>query len=116
MNLDMYLSMRFAYVKYASLIKSNAHVYISAGDRFEYDPRFKQVLHKGSEMGFRDNQAYDIVVDHMPSTEWGRIHWYLDHKANSKINIISLLPPLIILPFGMSVMVLLMARNLAMGI
>lgn len=30
---------------------------IRAGDRFEYDPRFKQGLHKGSEMGFRDYQA-----------------------------------------------------------
>lgn len=57
---------------------------IRAGDRFEYDPRFKQGLYKGSEMGFSDDEAYDIVVDHMPLTEWGRIHWYLDHKAELK--------------------------------
>lgn len=57
---------------------------IRAGGSFEYQPRFMQGLHRGSERGFTDNEAYDIVVDHMPLTEWGRIHWYLDHKAELK--------------------------------
>ena len=57
---------------------------IRAGIRFEYDSQFKQGLLIGSLRGFTDNESYDVIVDHMPLTEWGRIHWYLDHKDELK--------------------------------
>lgn len=57
---------------------------IRAGGYLDYDPRFSQGLFRGSERGFSDKIYYDIIVDHMPLTEWGRIHWYLDHKDELK--------------------------------
>lgn len=57
---------------------------IRAGKRFEYDSLYKQGLYRNSVSGFRDKYAYDIVVDHMPLTEWGRVHWYLAHKDELK--------------------------------
>lgn len=57
---------------------------IRTGGCLDYDPRFSQGLFRGSERGFSDNEYYNIIVDHMPLTEWGRIHWYLEHKAELK--------------------------------
>jgi hypothetical protein len=55
-----------------------------AEKQFVYDPVFEHGLNKGSQYGFTDNQYYDIAVDHMPFTEWGRIQWYLKHKQEIK--------------------------------
>lgn len=53
---------------------------IRAVASFEYDPRFMHGLNRDSLRGFTDNNFYNIVVDHMPLSEWGRINWYLEHK------------------------------------
>jgi len=57
---------------------------IRAEIQYEYDPVFQNGLFNLSERGFTDDQNYDIAVDHMPLTEWGRIQWYLEHKAELK--------------------------------
>jgi hypothetical protein len=57
---------------------------IRAMGSYEYDPRFMHGLNRDSLRGFTDNDFYDIVVDHMPLSEWGRIKWYLEHKTELK--------------------------------
>ncbi|ECC1693005.1 TPA: DUF943 family protein [Salmonella enterica] len=52
--------------------------------QFEYDPTLFHGLYVSSKRGFIDKEWYDIAVDHMALTEWGRIHWYLDHKTELK--------------------------------
>ena len=59
-------------------------VILRVGGAFEYDLRFKHGLYKSSQRGFTDTGYYDVVVDHMPLTEWGRINWYLEHKTELK--------------------------------
>lgn len=51
---------------------------------FQDDPKNLNGLYANSERGFPDMELYDIAVDHLALTEWGRIHWYLDHKAELK--------------------------------
>ncbi|AVE57070.1 MULTISPECIES: DUF943 family protein [Citrobacter] len=57
---------------------------LRAGERFEYDPTLFHGLYVSSERGFMDFEAYDIAVKHFALTEWGRIHWYLQHKNELK--------------------------------
>jgi hypothetical protein len=57
---------------------------LRAGERFEYDPTFIHGLYPSSKRGFIDFEAYDIAVNHFALTEWGRIHWYLQHKNELK--------------------------------
>ncbi|SQA63352.1 DUF943 family protein [Yokenella regensburgei] len=57
---------------------------IRAGERFEYEPKHFHGLYASSLRGFIDFEAYDIAVDHLALTEWGRIHWYLEHKTELK--------------------------------
>lgn len=57
---------------------------VRAGERFDYDPRFFHELDTRSQQGFIDFKAYDIAVNHLALTEWGRIHWYLQHKHELK--------------------------------
>lgn len=57
---------------------------IRAGIQYEYEPTLLHGLYASSKRGFIDEEWYDIAVNHMALTEWGRIHWYLDHKAELK--------------------------------
>lgn len=57
---------------------------LRAGGRYSSDPAFGSGITAGSQRGFTDREDYDIAVDHMPLTERGRIHWYLEHKAELK--------------------------------
>lgn len=57
---------------------------IRAENQFEYDPKYLHGLYASSIRGFIDKEWYDIAVDHLALTEWGRIHWYLDHKVYLK--------------------------------
>ncbi|ENR8891357.1 TPA: DUF943 family protein [Citrobacter koseri] len=50
----------------------------------EDDPMYLHGLYTSSKRGFIDKEWYDIAVDHLALTEWGRIHWYLEHKAELK--------------------------------
>lgn len=52
--------------------------------QFEYDPKYFHGLYASSKRGFPEKEWYDIAVDHLALTEWGRIHWYLDHKDELK--------------------------------
>lgn len=54
---------------------------IRAGSQIEYDPTFVLEQFASRDRRF---EAYGIVVDHFPLTEWARIHWYLDHKGELK--------------------------------
>ncbi|EAW1037055.1 DUF943 family protein [Salmonella enterica] len=57
---------------------------LRAGERFEYEPPFLHGLNASSKRGFIDFEVYDIAVNHLALTEWGRIHWYLQHKNELK--------------------------------
>lgn len=57
---------------------------IRAGSRFEYDQTLFHGLYTSSQRGFTDYGAYDIAVNHLALTEWGRILWYLDHRDELK--------------------------------
>lgn len=57
---------------------------LRAGARYSSDLAFGTGISAGSKRGFTDREDYDIAVDHMPLTEWGRIHWYLEHKTELK--------------------------------
>lgn len=54
---------------------------IRAGSQVEYDPTFVLEQFASKDRRF---ESYDIVVNHFPLTEWGRIHWYLEHKEELK--------------------------------
>lgn len=54
---------------------------IWAGSKIKYDPAFAPEFNVCNDRNFG---AYDIVVNHLALTEWGRIHWYLDHKDELK--------------------------------
>ena len=54
---------------------------IQAGSQVEFDPTFVLGQFTNRDRRF---EAYDVVVNHFPLTEWGRIHWYLDHKEELK--------------------------------
>lgn len=50
---------------------------IMAGSQIEYDPHFVLKPFTSRDKRF---ETYGIVVNHFPLTEWGKIHWYLNHK------------------------------------
>ncbi|KZR31460.1 DUF943 family protein [Enterobacter genomosp. S] len=54
---------------------------IRAGSQVEYYPTFVLEQFASKDRRF---ESYDIVVNHFPLTEWGRIHWYLEHKEELK--------------------------------
>jgi len=54
---------------------------IWAGSKIKYDSAFAPEFNVCNDRNFG---AYDIVVNHLALTEWGRIHWYLDHKDELK--------------------------------
>lgn len=57
---------------------------IRAGSDVEYDPIFLNGLDGGSKPESEAMEFYYVVVNHFPLTEWGRIHWYLEHKDELK--------------------------------
>lgn len=52
-----------------------------AGSPVENDPVIISEQFVSQDRRF---EIYGIVVNHFPLTEWGRIHWYLDHKEELK--------------------------------
>jgi hypothetical protein len=89
---------------------------LRAGERFEYDPTFFHGIYASSERGFMDFEAYDIAVNHFALTEWGRIHWYLQHKNELKAKYHIPTSASYHIVFGMLVAGLLMVRNREMVI